>query len=471
MSETIHTKLLIVGGGPGGYVAAIRAGQLGVETVLVENDKLGGTCLIRGCIPSKAIIHVAGEFETMARAAAKPRHGLALKSAPTVDMAETVRWKETIVGKLNSGVTALLKRSKVRVVNGWANFSDAKTCSVTSATGEPVTIHAEHVILANGSVPVELPFLPFGGPVISSTEALSLDVLPKKLVVVGAGYIGLELGIALRKLGAEVTVVEALGQILPLYDAPLVEPVRKWLERNGVILHLNAKAKGLESDKRGVALIVETKDGKTLELPADKILVTVGRKPNTEGWGLENMGVDMAGRFVKVDDQCRTSMKNVWAVGDLVGEPMLEHKAAKQGEMVAEIVAGQKRRFAPVAIAAVCFTEPEIVSAGLLPTDDAAKAVKTITATFPFSANGRALSMDAADEGGFVRVLAREDDHRILGIQAVGAHVSELSAEFALALEMGALLEDIAGTIHVHPTLSEAFHEASLRALGHAIHI
>ena len=471
MAEIIHTKVLVVGGGPGGYVAAIRAGQLGLETVLVENDKLGGTCLIRGCIPSKAIIHVAEEFETMARAAAKPRHGISLKTAPAVDMAETVRWKETIVGKLNSGVTALLKRAKVRVVNGWASFSDAKTCSVTSAAGEPLTIHAEHVILANGSLPVELPFLPFGGPVISSTEALSLDALPKKLVVVGAGYIGLELGIAFRKLGSEVTIVEALGQVLPLYDAPLVEPVRQWLERHGVVLHLNAKAKGLASGKGGTALAVETRDGETLQLSADKILVTVGRKPNTEGWGIENMAVDMAGRFVKVDDQCRTSMKNVWAVGDLVGEPMLEHKAAKQGEMVAEIIAGEKRRFNPVSIAAVCFTEPEVVSAGLLPTDAAAKSVKTITAMFPFSANGRALSMDSGDEGGFVRVLAREDDHRILGIQAVGAHVSELSAEFALALEMGALLEDIAGTIHVHPTLSEAFHEASLRALGHAIHI
>jgi len=471
MAEIIHTKVLVVGGGPGGYVAAIRAGQLGLETVLVENDKLGGTCLIRGCIPSKAIIHVAEEFETMARAAVKQRHGISLKTVPAIDMAETVRWKETIVGKLNSGVTALLKRAKVRVVNGWANFSDAKTCSVTSAAGEPLTIHAEHVILANGSLPVELPFLPFGGPVISSTEALSLDALPKKLVVVGAGYIGLELGIAFRKLGSEVTIVEALGQVLPLYDAPLVEPVRKWLERHGVVLHLNAKAKGLASGKGGTALAVETRDGETLQLSADKILVTVGRKPNTEGWGIENMAVDMAGRFVKVDDQCRTSMKNVWAVGDLVGEPLLEHKAAKQGEMVAEIIAGEKRRFNPVSIAAVCFTEPEVVSAGLLPTDAAAKSVKTITAMFPFSANGRALSMDSGDEGGFVRVLAREDDHRILGIQAVGAHVSELSAEFALALEMGALLEDIAGTIHVHPTLSEAFHEASLRALGHAIHI
>jgi dihydrolipoamide dehydrogenase len=467
MSEFIHTKVLIVGGGPGGYVAAIRAGQLGLETTLVEADRLGGTCLIRGCIPSKAIIHVAGEFETMALAAEKPRHGLSLKAAPKVDLAETVRWKEGIVDKLNNGVTALLKRAKVRVVAGWATFSDAKTCTVKTKDGE-VTIAAEHVILANGSLPVELPFLKFGGDVISSTEALSLDALPKRLVVVGAGYIGLELGIAFRKLGSEVTAIEALDQILPLYDAALVEPVRKWLVKHGVTLHLGAKAKGLTKDGKGLA--VEMKDGKAAEFPADKILVTVGRKPNTEGWGLESMAIDMHGRFVKVDDQCRTAMKNVWAIGDLVGEPMLEHKAATQGEMVAEIIAGHKRRFDHPPIPAVCFTEPEIVSAGLLP-NEVPKDVEAITALFPFSANGRALSMDAGDEGGFVRVVARKDDHRVLGIQAVGAHVSELSGEFSHALEMGALLEDIAGTIHVHPTLSEAFHEASLRALGHAIHI
>jgi dihydrolipoamide dehydrogenase len=462
MPEPIHTKVLVVGGGPGGYVAAIRAGQLGLETTLVESDRVGGTCLIRGCIPSKAIIHVAEEFETMVHAGGKGRHGISLAAAPKVDFAQTVRWKETVVDKLNNGVSALLKRAKVRVIPGWAKFSDAKTCTV----GE-TTIAAEHVILANGSLPVELPFLKFGGNVISSTEALSLDKLPKKLVVVGAGYIGLELGIAFRKLGSEVTVVEALDRILPLYDAALTAPVAKWLEKNGVALHLGAKAKGLSKDCKSLA--VETKDGKTAEFPADKILVTVGRKPNTEGWGLKKMAVDMSGRFVKVDDQCRTSMKNVWAVGDLVGEPMLEHKAATQGDMVAEIIAGQKRRFNPASIPAVCFTEPEIVSAGLLPNDEAAKGDNVITAMFPFSANGRALSMDASE--GFVRVLARKDDHRILGIQAVGAHVSELSAEFSLALEMGALLEDIAGTIHVHPTLSEAFHESALRALGHAIHI
>jgi dihydrolipoamide dehydrogenase len=467
MTEHIRTKVLIVGGGPGGYVAAIRCGQLGLETTLVEGDRLGGTCLIRGCIPSKAVIHVAGHFETMVKASAKGgRHGISLSAPPKVDFAETVKWKEIVVDKLNNGVTALLKRAKVRVVSGWAKFQDGKTCSVETKDGA-VTITGENVILATGSLPVELPFLKFGGNVISSTEALALDEVPKKLAVVGAGYIGLELGIAFRKLGSEVTIVEAVDRILPLYDAPLVAPVAKWLEKNGVTVHLGARAKGVA--KNGKGLSAETKDGKALELPADKILVTVGRKPNTEGWGLEAMAVDMDGRFVKVDDQCRTSMRGVWAIGDLVGEPMLEHKAATQGEMVAEILAGHKRAFHPASIPAVCFTEPEIVSAGLLPSDVSSDDV--VTAIFPFAANGRALSMESGDDGGFVRIVASKADHRVLGIQAVGAHVSELSGEFSHALEMGALLEDVAGTIHVHPTLSEAYHEAALRALGHAIHI
>jgi dihydrolipoamide dehydrogenase len=469
MTEHLKPKLLVVGGGPGGYVAAIRAGQLGIDTVLVEGDRLGGTCLIRGCIPSKAIIHAAGEFESMRHAAAKGLHGIKLGAAPKLDLAETVKWKETIVTRLNTGVTGLLKRARVKVVSGWAKFQDGKTCTVDAATG-PVTITAEHVLLANGSLPVQIPTIPFGGPVISSTEALMLDKLPEKLVVVGAGYIGLELGIAFAKLGSQVTVVEAEKQILPLYDTELTAPVKRWLDKNNVTVLLGAKAKTAETGKN-TALIVETADGKTQSLPADKILVTVGRKPNTDGWGLENMAVDMAGRFVKVDDQCRTSMKNVWAVGDLVGEPMLEHKAATQGEMVAEIIAGHKRKFAPAAIAAVCFTEPEIVSAGLSPAEAAKGGEETIVGQFPFAANGRALSMDGADNFGFVRVVARKGDHRVLGIQAVGAHVSELSGEFATVMEMGAVLEDIAGTIHVHPTLSEAFHEAALKALGHAIHI
>jgi dihydrolipoamide dehydrogenase len=470
MTESIKTHVLILGGGPGGYVAGIRCGQLGLDTTLVEADKLGGTCLIRGCIPSKAYIHVAGEFETMRHAAAKATRGIKLSQAPSLKLAETVAWKETIVAKLNTGVTQLLKRAKVNVIKGWGKMQDGKTCIVDGASG-PVTIRAEHVILATGSVSTELPFLKFGGDVISSTDALMLDELPKNLVVVGAGYIGLELGIAFAKLGSQVTVVEALDRILPLFDKQLSDPVKRWLDKNGVTVHLGAQAKMFEHSRKGSALVVETSDGKAAELPADKVLVTVGRRPLTEGWGLESMAIDMTGRFVKVDDQCRTSMKNVWAVGDLVGEPMLEHKAATQGEMVAEIIAGHKRRFAPAAIAAVCFTEPEIVSAGLTPDEAQAQNLDVVTSVFPFAANGRALSMAAGDDGGFVRIIARKEDHRVLGIQAVGAHVAEMSAEFATALEMGAQLEDIAGTIHVHPTLSEAFHEAALRGLGHAIHI
>jgi dihydrolipoamide dehydrogenase len=462
MTVTIHTKLLILGGGPGGYVAAIRAGQLGVDTVLVEGDKLGGTCLIRGCIPSKAIIHAASRFADMARAANDGgSHGLHLSAPPTLDMGETVQWKDSVVGKLNGGVTALLKRSKVKVVKGWGVFTDAKTCVV----GE-TTIKAQTVILAAGSIPSALPHIPFGGDVISSTEALDLKALPEKLVVIGAGYIGLELGIALRKFGCDVTIVEAQDRILPLYDDALTAPVKRWLERNGVTLHLCAKASAFTNG----ALTLE-KGGEPLTLPADKLLVTVGRAPRTQGWGLEAMGVDMDGRFVKVNDRCETSMKGVYAIGDLVGEPMLEHKAAAQGHIAAEIIAGHSRRFDPATIPAVCFTEPEIVSAGFAPNDLGGSGENVISAIFPLQANGRALSMDAGDDGGFVRILARKSDHKVLGLQAVGQHVSELSGEFALALEMGAVLEDIAGTIHVHPTLSEATHEAALRALGHAIHI
>jgi dihydrolipoamide dehydrogenase len=478
MTQTLTPKVLIIGAGTGGYVAGIRCGQLGLDTVLVDGGEgLGGTCLNVGCIPSKAIIHAAARFETVAKAADGGTLGITA-TKPAIDLSQTVAWKDGIVRKLNGGVAALLKKAKVKVVKGWAEFSDAKTCTVRTAEGD-VTITAEHVILATGSEPVELPFLPFGGDVISSTEALSLDKVPGKLVVVGGGYIGLELGIAYRKLGAEVTVVEMADRILPLYDKALTDPVAKWMEKHGVTLMLGAKAGGFENG----ALNVTDKDGQAVKLKADKVLVTVGRKPRTQGWGLENMGVAMAGPFVKIDDRCATSMKNVWAVGDLTGEPMLAHKGSAQGEVVAEIIAGRaqaasgraasdsakEKRFDPVTIAAVCFTEPEIVSAGLGPQDVQGRD-DVIQAVFPLSAIGRALAIEAGEDGGFVRVIASKTDHRLLGVQAVGQHVSEMSNSFAQMLEMGAVLEDVAGVIHVHPTLGEAFHEASLRALGHAIH-
>jgi len=470
--QTRTCQVLVVGGGPGGYPAAIRAGQLGLDTIIVDKHGLGGTCLNRGCIPSKAMIHAATEYEHMAEAAKGDRFGISLSEEPKLDMGKLVGWKDGIVSKLTGGVAQLIKAAGAEHIAGWAEFSNAKTCVVTQEDGEQVEITAENVILATGSVEVELPFMPFGKSVIGSTEALDLKKRPDELVVVGAGYIGLELGIAYRKLGTKVTFIEALDRILPLYDKEITRPITQWLKKHKVDVHLSCKARGV-TEKKGAKAVLEYEDakGETHEIKADKVLVAVGRKARLEGWGLENMGLDMDGNFIKADAQCRTGMRGVFAIGDVIGEPLLAHKATAQGEMVAEIIAGQRRVHDPVAIAAVCFTEPEVVGVGLTPDEAKEKGEETITGKFPLAASGRYLSMDAGTDGGFVRVTARKDDHVILGIHAVGTHVSELSGEFALAVEMGARLEDIAGTIHVHPTLTEGFAESALTALGHPIHI
>ena len=469
--ETLNTTLLIIGGGPGGYVASIRAGQLGVPTVLVEGAAPGGTCLNIGCIPSKAMIHAAEEF-CKARSYAAETSPLGISAAaPRIDLERTVAWKDGIVKKLTGGVGALLKKNGVKLVQGWATILDGKTVEVR-ADGESaasVRIRCEHMLLASGSEAVELPFMPFGGPVISSTEALSPDGIPQRLVVVGAGYIGLELGTAYRKLGAQVTVVEAADRILPAYDADLVKPVAASLGRLGVELRLATSVLGMDGEDGQQRVRVRDASGVEALLEADRVLVAVGRKPRTTGWGLENLMLDMNGRAVTVDDGCRTSMRNVWAIGDLTGEPMLAHRAMAQGEMVAEIVSGKRRHFAPAAIPAVCFTDPEIVVVGMSPLDADKAGIEIVTANFPFSANGRAMTIESTD--GFVRVVARKSDHRIIGWQAVGGAVSELAAGFTQSIELGAQLEDIAGTIHAHPTLGEAVQEAALRALGHALHI
>lgn len=464
--KEIACKLLVIGAGPGGYICAIRAGQLGVDTVIVEAAKAGGTCLNIGCIPSKALIHAAEEFERVSHmAGAKSPLGISVE-APKLDLAKTVAWKDGIVGRLNSGVLGLLRKAKVKIVHGKARFRDGKTVEVETETGSQV-IRAETVVIATGSEPVELPSLPFGGPVISSSEALSLKAVPKKLIVVGGGYIGLELGTAFAKMGSEVTVVEATEQLLPQYDAELVKPVAKRLGELGVRVLTGAKAKRLSDE--GLALLVESANGEEQRLAADRVLVTVGRKPCTEGWGLEELDLDRAGRFLRIDERCRTSMRGVHAIGDITGEPMLAHRAMAQGEMVAEIVAGKKRVWDKHCIPAVCFTDPEIVTAGLSPDEARAQGFEIRVGLFPFTANGRAMTM--LSEDGFVRVVARADTNLVLGIQAVGAGVSELSSTFALAIEMGARLEDIAATIHAHPTRSEGFQEAAMKALGHALHI
>ena len=477
MAESRKCQVLVIGAGPGGYVAGIRSAQLGLDTIIVEGDKAGGTCLIRGCIPSKAIIHAAERFESLRQHSADGGHmGLSVKGEAEVDMVGLVSWKDSIVDRLNKGVEGLLKAAGADLIKGWASFDGPKSCTIDTGAGS-VKIEAENVIIATGSSHIDLPFMPCDEEfVISSTGALDLEALPKSVAIVGGGYIGLELGCALAKLGSKITVVEGMSSVLAIMDKEIRRPLEIWLKKHKVTVHTDSLARGVEIKGRGASKKAELtfeKDGTEHKVKVDKVLVTVGRKPNTKGWGLENTGIRMdgSGRFIRTDRQCRTSVPGVYAIGDVSGEPMLAHKASAEGEMVAEIIAGQKREFDKIAIPAIVFTEPEIVSVGLTPDEAKERGEEVIVGKFPLAANGRALSLEAEKTGGFIRVTARESDHVILGVQAVGSHVAELHSEFVLALEMGALLEDVAGTVHAHPTMSEAFHESVLKTLGHAIHI
>jgi dihydrolipoamide dehydrogenase len=452
MSDGVDCDVLIVGAGPGGYVCALRAAQLGLKVVIVERAEIGGTCLNVGCIPSKAIIHAADELA----AAANPHLGITVDAA-RIDLAVTMAWKDGVVHRLTSGVATLLDHAGVRRIAGEAEIVDGKTIRVA---GEEIT--TANLVLATGSEPVGLPHLPFGGAVLSSTGALALTTVPERLVVVGAGYIGLELGTAYRKLGAEVTVVELLPRILPQYDERLTRAVNARLKALGVAIHLGASAGGFEDG----ALVVNDREGIELRLPADAVLVTVGRRPVTEVFA--GLHLSMDGGAVHVDDQCRTSMRGVFAIGDVTGEPMLAHRAMAQGALVAEVVAGLPSAWDQRVVPEVCFTDPEIVKVGLSPEEATAAGIDHLVGRFMLGANGRALTLDRGD--GFVRIVARRRDHVVVGMQAVGAGVSELAAAFTTTIEMGSVLEDIAATVHAHPSLSEAVQEAALAALGRPIH-
>ena len=459
----IACKLLVIGAGPGGYVAAIRAGRLGLDCVLLEARALGGTCLTVGCIPSKALIHVAGEFYTLSEAASGASPLGISAAAPAIDLARTVAWKDDLVARLDRGVAGLLKSAGVKTVRGWARIRDGKSVVVESETGEQV-IRAEALLIATGSRPASLAALPFGDAVLSSSEALALTRVPASLAVVGGGYIGLELGTAFAKLGAQVTVVEAAERVLPHLDGALVAPVMARLATLGVAVLCGAEAVGHAGD-----ILEVSQAGARREIAAERVLLTVGRRPAVEGWGLESLDLDHDGPFIRTDAQCRTSMRGVYAIGDVTAGPMLAHRAMAEGEMVAEIVAGARHEWDRVAIPAICFTDPEVVTVGLSSEEAAALPHAVTTASFPFMANGRATGSGRDD--GFVRVVARADNHLLLGLQAVGANVSELAAAFTLALEMGSRLEDIAATIHAHPTRGEALHEAALAALGRGLHL
>ena len=460
---------VVIGAGPGGYPAAIRLGQLKVKTAIIEREYMGGVCLNVGCIPSKAVIHAAKTFDKIGHA---DELGITV-GKPTIDMVKLQAWKGGVVTKLTSGVRTLLKGNGVDIFDGTATLGkpgpDGHVITINGPKGAQ-TIIAKSVVLATGSRPFEIPgFKTDQQRILDSTGALALTAVPGRMVVIGGGYIGLELGMVYAKLGTKVTVVEALPSILASMDKECVAVVARKLKKMGVEVMTDAKAKSWE-DKKDRAVLTIEKAGATATIDTDVILVAVGRRPNSDTLGLAEAGVTLGkGGFVTVDDQLRTNLAGVYAIGDLVGGMMLAHKATKEGEVVAEIIAGHKAAVDVRTIPAVVFTDPEIASAGL--TDDEAKAKghTTKVGKFPFAALGRALSVN--DTEGFAKVIIDAKTEEVLGVHIVGNGASDLISEAALAIEMGAVAQDLNLTVHPHPTLSEAVREAAAVALGEAIHV
>jgi dihydrolipoamide dehydrogenase len=471
-----RTDAVVIGSGPGGYVAGIRLGQLGVKTVVVEKERAGGVCLNVGCIPSKALIHAA---KTYAKLGHVEELGIRLAAPPTVDMAAMQAWKERIVGKLTGGVKMLLKANQTELVQGAARVAAAGSegwavtiaSSAAGGAGETRTLVSKNVIVATGSRPIEIPgFAVDQKRVLDSTGGLALTEVPRRLVVIGGGYIGLELGTVYAKLGSKVTVVEALDTVLAGIEPECVQVVARKLRKMGIEVLLEARAQ--RCDERGdrAVVTVATKDGGTVALDADKILLTVGRRPNSEDLGLAEAGVaiDRKG-FVVVDSHMRTNQAGIYAIGDVVGGMMLAHKASKEAEVVAEIVAGHASEMDARTIPAVVFTDPEIASTGMTEAEAQAAGHTLKVGKFPFAGLGRALSVNEPD--GFAKVVADAQTGAILGVHVVGNGASDLISEGALAIEMGAVLHDVALTVHPHPTLGESIMEAAKAALGEAVHM
>jgi dihydrolipoamide dehydrogenase len=454
---------VVIGAGPGGYVAAIRLAQLGKKTALVEKESLGGVCLNWGCIPSKALIAV-GHLVDEIRGAGE--RGI-LVGEPRIDVAKLRAYKEGVVKKLVSGIGALEKGNGVEVVKGKATFVGPNAVEV-EAGGERTRIEAPAFLLATGARPIAIPGFAYGKDVWSAREALDLPEVPGRLVVIGGGGIGLELGTVYARLGSKVTIVEALPALLTGVDPEAVRIVQKRLRQRGVDVHLNAKAKGMESAGGALAVKIEV-EGKEESIAADKVLVAVGFRPNSEGLGLESAGVQLDARgYVQVDEQLRSSNPAVFAIGDLVGPPFLAHKASKEGEIAAEVIAGHKSARDWVAMPGAIFTDPEVATVGLSEEAARARGLDPLVGKFAFAALGRAIAIDHTE--GFVKVIADRESKVLLGATIVGASASDLIAEATLALEMGAYVEDVALTVHAHPTLAEAFMEACKAALGEAIH-
>lgn len=460
----IETDTLVVGSGPGGYVAAIRAAQLGQKVTIVERNTIGGVCLNVGCIPSKAMISVGHRFVSAQNA---DDMGITASDVK-LDFSKAMAFKESVVKKLTGGVEGLLKGNKVEIVKGEAYFVDANTARVMDDASAQ-TYKFKNVILATGARPVEIPNFKFSKRIINSTGALELKELPKKLVVIGGGYIGTELGSAYANLGSEVTIIEGADDILTGFEKQMTQLVKKGLKKKGVEVVVKATAKGAEESETGVTVTYEVKgEEKTVE--ADYVLVTVGRRPNTDEMGLEELGLKFEERgLLSVDKQCRTSISNIYAIGDIVPGLQLAHKASYEGKIAAEAIAGEKSEVDYLAIPAVCFTDPELATVGLNEKQAKDEGYEVAVGKFPFGANGRALALNAPD--GFVKLVARKEDGLLLGAQIAGENASDMIAEMAVAIESGMTLEDVSMTIHAHPTLGEISMEAAEVALGKPIHI
>ncbi|ADD05241.1 dihydrolipoyl dehydrogenase [Natrialba magadii ATCC 43099] len=481
---TTGTDVLVIGAGPAGYVAAIRAGQLDLDVTLVEKDAYGGTCLNHGCIPSKALI-TATDVAHDARNA----EAMGIHADPAIDLAGMVSWKDDVVDQLTGGVEKLCKANGVNLMEGMATFADENTVRI-SHDGEgqgSETLEFEHAIVATGSRPIEIPNFSYGDePILNSRQALSLDSVPDSLVVVGAGYIGMELASVFAKLGTDVTVVEMLDEILPGYDDDLKRPVKQHAKGLGIEFEFGYTAAEWHEreDGDGVRVVAEpapevaadggaaaeeAEEADTLDLDAEKVLVAVGRQPVSDTLDLGEAGVETNDKgFIETDSRARTNVEHIFAVGDVAGEPMLAHKGSMEGEVAAEVIAGEPSAIDYQAMPAVVFTDPEIATVGMSETDAEDAGFDTVVGKFPFRASGRALTTGESD--GFVKIVAEEEEGYVLGASIVGPEASELVGELGLAIELGATLEDVASTVHAHPTLSESVMEAAENALGHAIH-
>ncbi len=462
---SLDIDTLVIGAGPGGYVAAIRAAQLGQKVLIVDKSELGGVCLNRGCIPSKALIAAAHQFEAAQHGEV---FGVTAENVK-VDFAKTQAFKNGVVKKMTSGVTSLMKGNKIEVFNGECMFISDTEARVFNDHESP-RYRFKHCIIATGSRPIELKPFPFGGRILSSTEALELPEIPKSMIVIGGGYIGAELGQMYSKFGTKVTIIEGMDTVLPGFDKDMTRLVAKNMAKTGIEIVTNAKAESAVQNDKEVTVKYSV-GGESKEVTADYLLVTVGRRPNTDGeLGLDLIGLELDERgLIKVDHQGRTSIPNIFAIGDVVPGLALAHKASYEGKIAAEAIAGLTSVVDYKVIPAVVFTDPECSSVGLTEKEAKDKGYKVKAGKFPFAGNGRAVSLNSPE--GFIKIVANSENNLVLGAQIVGIEASNLIAELGLAIEMGATLEDIALTIHAHPTLGEIVMEAAELVEGHPIHV